>query len=185
VNTVGEAHYFDGSDVVKGRCFSIEALEGPHVGTVIGMINTNDIEVAHRSTEIDVVIGHSQYRERGYGTDAIREFLRFLFDTVGLHRVWLSTYEYNARARHVYEKLGFQQEGIMRETDFVDARWINAVVYGILEEEFRRGKPCLRGTLGRTIDDPDIRLRKASTFQAQRVAGSSPVPFQPPLLALS
>jgi RimJ/RimL family protein N-acetyltransferase len=103
------------------------------------MINTNDIEIAHRSTEIDVVIGHPQYRERGYGTDASREFLRFLFDTVGLHRVWLSTYEYNARARHVYEKLGFQQEGIMRDADFVDGRWINAVVYGILEDDFRRG----------------------------------------------
>jgi RimJ/RimL family protein N-acetyltransferase len=100
-DTVGDAYYFDGSNVVKGRCFSIEPLEGPHVGTVIGMINTNDIEIAHRSTEIDVVIGHPQYRERGYGTDAIREFLRFLFDTVGLHRVWLSTYEYNAPARHV------------------------------------------------------------------------------------
>jgi hypothetical protein len=27
----------------------------------------------------------------------------------------------------------------MRETDFVAGRWINAVVYGILEDDFRRG----------------------------------------------
>src|SRR2546425_5336945 len=104
---------------------------------VIGMINTNKIEAAHRSTEIDIVIGHPVYRERGYGSDAIREFLRFLFDAVGLHRVWLATYEYNARARRVYEKLGFVQEGIMREADYVDGRWVDSVVYGILEDEFR------------------------------------------------
>jgi RimJ/RimL family protein N-acetyltransferase len=136
-DTVGDAHYFDGSDVVNGRCFTIEPLEGPDAGTVIGMINTNTIEMEHRSTEIDVVIGHPDYREQGYGTDAIREFLRFLFDTVGLHRVWLGTYEYNARARRVYENLGFVQEGVAREADYVDGRWVDSVLYGILEEEFR------------------------------------------------
>jgi RimJ/RimL family protein N-acetyltransferase len=132
-----DASYFDGSDVIRGRCFTIEPLAGPDAGTVIGMINTNKIEVEHHSTEIDVVIGHADYRERGYGTDAVREFLRFLFDTVGLHRVWLGTYEYNARARHVYEKLGFVQEGVARESDYVDGRWVNSVLYGILESEFR------------------------------------------------
>ena len=141
-DTVGDAHYFDGSDVTRGRCFSIEPLAGPHVGTVIGMINTNDIEAHHRSTEIDIVIGHPEYRERGYGSDAIRTFLRFLFGAVGLHRVWLSTYEYNARARHVYEKLGFRQEGVMRETDFLDGRWVDAVIYGILEQDFERDTPA-------------------------------------------
>jgi len=136
-DTVGDAHFFDGSAVEKGRCFSIEPLDGPDGGTVIGMINANAIEEHHRSTEIDIVIGHPAYRERGYGSDAIREFLRFLFDIVGLHRVWLATYEYNARARHVYEKLGFTEEGLLRETDYVDGRWVNSVVYGILEHEFR------------------------------------------------
>lgn len=140
-DTAGDAHYFDGSAVAKGRCFSIEPLAGPHAGAVVGMINTNEIELHHRNTEIDIVIGHPDYRERGYGTDAIREFLRFLFDTVGLHRVWLGTYEYNARARRVYEKLGFVQEGVMRDADLVEERWVNAVVYGILEDEFRLLNP--------------------------------------------
>lgn len=140
-DTAGDAHYFDGSDVAKGRCFTIEPLEGTAAGTVIGMINHNEIDVAQRSTEIDVVVGHPAYRERGYGTDAVRELLRFLFEVVGLHRVWLGTYEYNGRARRVYEKLGFVQEGLMREADFVDGRWVNAVIYGILEDEFRAANP--------------------------------------------
>lgn len=134
-------HYVDGSAVEKGRCFSIEPLEGPDAGTVVGMINHNPIEVRHRNTSIDIVIGHGGYREKGYGTDAVREFLRFLFDVVGLHRVSLSTYEYNARARRVYEKLGMMQEGSAREADFVDGRWVNDISYGILEGEFRAVNP--------------------------------------------
>ncbi len=128
-----EPHYLDGSQPERGRCFTIEADSRP-----IGMINYNRVDTSSRSTEIDIVIGAPGYRDHGYGTDAVRAFLAFLFDAVGLHRVWLATYDYNARARRVYEKMGFVQEGVMRQTDLVDGRWVDSVIYGILEHEFRR-----------------------------------------------
>ncbi|MEX0799996.1 MAG: GNAT family protein [Dehalococcoidia bacterium] len=128
-----EPYYFDGSRPGLGRSFAIEAD-----GKLIGMIATNRVEVHDRQTEIDIVIGEPGYRDRGYGTDALRATLRFLFDTVGLHRVWLATYEHNARARRAYEKAGFREEGLLRESDRVDGRWVNSVVYGILDHEFRR-----------------------------------------------
>ena len=130
-----EPHYFDGSQPHLGRCFTIETDGRP-----IGMIVYNrldTLDTSSRSTEIDILIGDAAYRERGYGTDALRAFLGFLFDTVGLHRVWLATYDYNARARRVYEKVGFVQEGVMRQSDWVDGRWVDSVIYGILEHEFR------------------------------------------------
>ena len=128
-----EPHYLDGSQPERGRCFTIEAEGRP-----IGMINYNRVDTSSRSTEIDIVIGAPGCRDRGYGTDALRAFLAFLFDDVGLHRVWLATYDYNERARHVYEKIGFVQEGVMRQSDWVDGRWVDSVIYGILEDEFRR-----------------------------------------------
>lgn len=146
-----EPHYFDGSQPDRGRCFIIEALTARPVDVradiaslPIGMINYNRIDDADRSTEIDVIIGHPDYRDRGYGTDAIRAFLAFLFDTVGLHRVWLATLDYNARAQRVYQKLGFVREGVMRETDWIDGRWVDSVIYGILEHEFRALHPSPR-----------------------------------------
>lgn len=126
-------HYFDGSQPQSGRCFTIEADTRP-----IGMIAYNRVDISSRSTDIDIVIGDPAYRDRGYGTDAIRAFLAFLFDTVGLHRVWLGTYGYNVRAQRAYEKVGFVREGVMRQSDWVDGRWVDGVIYGILEHEFRR-----------------------------------------------
>ncbi len=127
-----DPHYLNGSRPEMGRCFIIEADSRP-----IGMVNYNQIDVHHRSTEIDIVIGHSAYRDGGYGSDALRAFLRFLFDDIGLHRVWLATLPFNDRARRVYEKLGFVQEGVFRESDMVDGRWVDSLIYGILEDEFR------------------------------------------------
>jgi RimJ/RimL family protein N-acetyltransferase len=128
-----EPHYFDGSQPHRGRSFTIEAGSRP-----VGMIAYNRVDSANRSTEIDIVIGDAAYRDRGYGTDAVRAFLGFLFDTVGLHRVYLTTYDYNLRAQRAYEKVGFLREGVMRQSDWVDGRWVDAVLYGILEHDFRR-----------------------------------------------
>lgn len=54
-------------------------------------------------------------RDQGVGTRAIRLLLERIFDHHGAHRVWLDVLAHNARARHVYESLGFTPEGEMRE----------------------------------------------------------------------
>jgi ribosomal-protein-alanine N-acetyltransferase len=104
------------------------------------MIAYSHVDVDNGSTEIDIIIGEPDYRDRGYGTEAIRAFLGFLFETVGFHRVWLGTYEHNVRAQRAYEKAGFRREGAMRQSDWVDGRWVDTVIYGILEHEFREGR---------------------------------------------
>jgi len=131
-------YYFDGSQPELGRCLMIEApTDGVADETAtIGMIATNAIDTHNRSVEFDILIGESGYRDRGFGTDAIRTLVRFLFDTVGLHRVWVGTYEHNVRAQRAYEKVGFLREGLLREADWVEDRWVNVVVYGLLDHEF-------------------------------------------------
>jgi RimJ/RimL family protein N-acetyltransferase len=127
--------YFDGSEPTRGRAFMIEALPE---GRPIGVVATNEIDARHMTTEIDMLIGVGRYRGRGYGSDALGALVRFLFDEVGLHRIWLGTYDFNVRARRLYEKVGFVVEGVLRQSDWVDGRWVDVVVYGLLEGD-RRG----------------------------------------------
>ena len=125
-------YYFDGSEPERGRCFAIEADGRP-----IGMIAYNAINRRDRSVEIDVTIGEKAYWSRGYGTDAIRTFLGYLFEVMGMHRVWLVPYATNARAIRCYEKCGFVREGVLRESDWVDGQWVDAVLMSVLEQEFK------------------------------------------------
>ena len=133
-------YYFDGSRPLRGRCFAIESLpaEGRADSGPIGMIAYNRVDPLARSTDIDILIGDPAYRDRGYGTDAVRAFLAYLFDSAGLHRVWLAAFDHNVRAHRAYEKVGFRREGVMRQADWLDGRWVDNVIYGILEHEFSR-----------------------------------------------
>ena len=75
--------------------------------------------------------------ERGLGRRIMTELLRIVFQELGAHRLYLDVFDHNARARHVYESLGFQYEGVMREAAKMNGRWCNLHLMSMLESEYR------------------------------------------------
>ena len=57
---------------------------------------------------------------------------------MGLHRISLRVLEYNARAIAAYRKVGFVEEGLLRESCKVGDEWHNDVMMGLLAQEFIR-----------------------------------------------
>ena len=51
---------------------------------------------------------------RGFGTAFIHSLARFVFGQAQVYRFWLDVLESNTRARHVYRKIGFVEEGVLR-----------------------------------------------------------------------
>lgn len=74
--------------------------------------------------------------ERGLGRRILTEIIRIAFRELGAHRLFLDVFEDNARARHLYESLGFKYEGVMRESAQRDGRWFNLHLMSILESEY-------------------------------------------------
>lgn len=74
--------------------------------------------------------------ERGLGRRIIKELMRISFHEFRAHRLFLDVFEDNARARHVYESLGFRYEGLMREAAFRNGNWCNLCLMSVLESEY-------------------------------------------------
>jgi len=113
--------------------FAIETLGGEYLGGC----GLHRIDWIDRNAEVGIVIWKKEYWGKGYGSDAMMVLLRCAFRKMNLHRVFLRVYEDNERAIRSYEKCGFQREGVLRETRFIDGRYLNALVMGILAPEFR------------------------------------------------
>ena len=75
--------------------------------------------------------------ERGLGRRMLQELMRIAFDELGAHRLYLDVFEDNGRARHLYESVGFQYEGVMREAAHREGRWCNLRLMSVLESEYR------------------------------------------------
>jgi RimJ/RimL family protein N-acetyltransferase len=75
--------------------------------------------------------------ERGLGRRILTELIRIAFRDLGAHRFFLDVYEDNARARHLYESLGFQYEGLMREAAQREDLLCNLCLMSILETDYK------------------------------------------------
>jgi RimJ/RimL family protein N-acetyltransferase len=88
-------------------------------------------------------IGTIRHRDRrrdatgSRGMDATKLTLVYGFEILNLDRIELRVIDDNARARHIYEKMGFVEEGRLRRAAFVEGAPADVIVMGFLREEFR------------------------------------------------
>ncbi|MCO7127072.1 GNAT family N-acetyltransferase [Sporolactobacillus shoreicorticis] len=73
---------------------------------------------------------------KGYGTEVLFLLKRLCFEGLGAHRLWLDVVDDNGRARHVYQKAGFVQEGVLRECMRYSDRYKSLIVMSLLEHEY-------------------------------------------------
>src|SRR4051794_12118587 len=91
---------------------------------LVGEVVLNDWDEGNRSCGFRALIGTAG-RGRGLGTEATRLIVGHGLTTMGLHRISLEVYDFNPRARRVYEKVGFVHEGTGREALLFDGKWID------------------------------------------------------------
>ena len=101
----------------------------------IGYCFLSNVSPVHRNAKLGIAIGEADHRDKGYGSDALRGLVDFGFRDLNLERIWLDVFTDNARAIHVYEKLGFCHEGSLRRHYFVEGRYRDALVMGLLRHE--------------------------------------------------
>ena len=92
----------------------------------------------HHNAEIDILIGEAEAHDRGLGSDAIETIMRYVFDELACHRLWLITSANNPRAIRCYEKCGLQREGVLREAGFQAGVHVDGIIMSILDREWRQ-----------------------------------------------
>ena len=91
--------------------------------------------------ELSIGIGDQSNRGKGYGSEAMRLIIDYAFFELNLHRIQLTVFDYNQQAIALYERLGFQREGVFREFGQRDGKRYDMYLYGILYEEWEQYKP--------------------------------------------
>ncbi|WP_174612751.1 GNAT family N-acetyltransferase [Virgibacillus ihumii] len=102
---------------------------------IIGESVLNDYDVGNNSCNFRIWIAGAT--GQGFGTEAVQITMTYAFEDLKLHRVELEVYDFNPRARHVYEKAGFKHEGTKREALRFDEEWVDAHTMSMLDWEWR------------------------------------------------
>jgi ribosomal-protein-serine acetyltransferase len=103
-------------------------------GKLCGMINWHGIDWQHRAFSLEYWLAAS-HQGRGLMTDACRAVIGHGFNTLGLHRVSIRCAIENGRSRAIPERLGFGFEGICRESEWLNDRFVDHAIYGLLRTD--------------------------------------------------
>lgn len=128
--------YLKDSNEVNASKYVFKAVE-QSTNNVIGHISIGNIDRINESARIGkVLIGSSNSRGKGYGTQIMLAALKFAFEELKLHKVTLGVFDFNTSAIKCYEKVGFKQEGILRDARKNGDEYWNLIEMGILENEW-------------------------------------------------
>ncbi|WNV88109.1 spermidine N1-acetyltransferase [Umezawaea sp. Da 62-37] len=103
-------------------------------GEAAGLVELVGIVDVHRNAEFQIIIA-PQFQGRGLAAAATGRALDHAFAVLNLHKVYLIVDVENEKAIHVYRKVGFQDEGTLREEFFAAGRYRDALRMGVLQHE--------------------------------------------------
>ena len=128
-----KAKYEAAEEEGAGAWFSIDAD-----GELVGECGLHSIEHYQQRAEVGISLGR-EYWGRGYGQDAVRTLLGYGFRTLNLEKISLHVIADDERAVGAYRKAGFVEEGRLRAHAWFDGEIHDALVMGILREEWASG----------------------------------------------
>lgn len=76
-----------------------------------------------------------EVRGLGYGTEAQRLLVRYLFAHTRVNRVQAMTEATNTAEQWALQKAGFTREGVLRGYLFRDGDWRDAIIYSVLRHD--------------------------------------------------
>jgi RimJ/RimL family protein N-acetyltransferase len=111
------------------------AITDAVTGEWAGELAINDWDADNHSCNVRIAVD-AEYRDRGFGTEAMRLAVDHVFEHLPIHRLGLQVFAFNERAIAVYRKLGFVHEGVERAALFWDGEYHDAVSMSILRPDW-------------------------------------------------
>jgi len=92
---------------------------------------------ASRNGDIGYVLARDVWGQ-GFATEAGHALVAFGFQSLALHRIWATCDVENRASARILEKIGMQQEGLLRQNVRRRGEWRDSYLYAILEPDWRK-----------------------------------------------
>ena len=102
---------------------------------IIGTIGFHSFQRGDNSASIGYWLSKDK-TGNGIVTRSVRRLLQHGFEDLLLYRIELRASTENKKSWSIAEKVGFTREGCIRQCSFVNGRYLDHYVYGILKDEF-------------------------------------------------
>lgn len=106
-------------------------------GEMVGVAGFNTINPANKTAYIGYWLG-KDYQGHGIMTRTAKALTDYALNELKLNKVEIRAAEGNIKSRSIPERLGYVQEGIIRQAEWLYDHYVDHVVYGMLADEWNK-----------------------------------------------
>lgn len=106
-------------------------------GRFVGVTSLYGPDLGRGQARFSIVLGDPEVWGRGLGTEVTRRVVDHAFRNLGLHKVSSDYLEPNAASRAIHERVGFVEEGRLREDAWRQGRWVDRILLSLLASEWK------------------------------------------------
>lgn len=104
-------------------------------GKFAGIVELMWIDFIHRNCEIQIVI-IEDFRGMGLANQALIKGIEYAYTILNMHKVYLYVDTTNEIAVHIYQKIGFEIEGTLKEQFFANGKYKDSYYMGLLKKNY-------------------------------------------------
>ncbi len=98
----------------------------------IGNIKLGPVNWIHQCADIGLLIGDKEYWGKGVATEAIQLVVEYAFKKLNLHKLTAGCHSTNIGSIKAFQNAGFVIEGMLKQHSFLQGRYVDAVILGLL-----------------------------------------------------
>lgn len=103
---------------------------------MIGELSITDIEKEAKKAGLRISMNTIELTGKGYGTEAMKLILYYVFEDLKLNRLQLEVFSHNIRGIRTYEKVGFIKEGTLRDSLNYNGKYSDEIIMSILKKDY-------------------------------------------------
>ncbi len=106
--------------------------------TLVGACGLCYINYVNRNADLSLYIGYEDayIDNKGYAEESCKLLFEYGFNELNLHKIWTEIYEFDTPKYELYTKIGFHQDGLLRDNYFHAGKWHNSRMMSLLENEY-------------------------------------------------
>ena len=113
------------------------AIEQNSSKDFVGYLSLRNINYINRNGDFGIIL-LKRFRGKGYSGEAMKLFFSYIFDQINLRKIQLEVLKENDKAIKIYESLGFNEEGILKEHIYQDGKYKDLVLMSLFLEGFKK-----------------------------------------------
>lgn len=104
---------------------------------IVGDLGLHFFDNENKQVEIGCTLS-KEFQNKGYATESLIRVIDYLFQDLNKHRIIASIDPNNLKSVKLLERMGFRKEAHFVESLFIHGKWVDDVIYALLEKDWEQ-----------------------------------------------